>query len=215
MTGLPRRTAIFISGRGSNMRSLVAAGRRDGFPAHIALVLSNDAEAPGLAWAAREGLDTLPLPHRSFASREAFDAAIQAALDDRGIDLVCLAGFMRLLTPGFVDRWSGRMINVHPSLLPAFRGLDTHARAIDAGVTRHGCTVHYVVPEVDAGPIIAQAAVPVLAGDTPEALASRVLVEEHRIYPQALEGVASGRIRLVDGRVVIEAFPPRTGEGGA
>ena len=215
MTDLPRRTAVFVSGRGSNMRSLVAASRRDGFPARIALVLSNDAEAPGLAWAAREGLDTLPLPHRSFATREAFDAAIQAALDDRGIDLICLAGFMRLLTPGFVDRWSGRMINIHPSLLPSFRGLDTHARAIEAGVTLHGCTVHYVVPEVDAGPIIAQAAVPVLEGDTPEGLAARVLVEEHRIYPQALEGVASGRIRLVDGRVLAEAFPPRHGEGGA
>jgi phosphoribosylglycinamide formyltransferase-1 len=184
------------------MRSLVAASRRDGFPAEIALVLSNDAEAPGLAWAAQQGLATLALPHRGFASRAAFDAAIQAALDDRGIDLICLAGFMRLLTPEFVDRWSGRMINVHPSLLPAFRGLDTHTRAIAAGVTLHGCTVHYVVPEVDAGPIIAQAAVPVLEGDTPEGLAARVLAEEHRIYPQALEGVASGRIRLVDGRVV-------------
>ncbi len=197
------------------MRSLVAASRRDGFPATVALVLSNDAEAHGLAWAAQQDLATLALPHRGFASREAFDHAIQSALDARDIDLVCLAGFMRLLTPGFVERWSGRMINVHPSLLPSFRGLDTHARAIAAGVKLHGCTVHYVVPEVDAGPIIAQAAVPVLSDDTPKALAARVLVEEHRIYPEVLEGVASGRIGLVDGRVVRAPRLPRAREEGA
>ncbi len=195
------------------MQALVAATRRSDFPAEIALVLSNDPRAPGLDWAAQQDLATLALPHRGFPNRDAFDQAIQAALDARGIDLICLAGFMRLLTPGFVERWSGRMINVHPSLLPSFRGLDTHARAIAAGVKLHGCTVHYVVPEVDAGPIIAQAAVPVLDDDTPEALAARVLVEEHRIYPDALDGVASGRIRLSEGRVVGAVLLPQAGEG--
>lgn len=183
------------------MQALVAASRRPGFPAEIGLVVSNDPDAAGLAWADRQGLPVVAIPHRGFRTREAFDATIEDALARHGIELICLAGFMRLLTAGFVERWSGRMINVHPSLLPCFRGLDTHARAIAAGVLLHGCTVHYVVPDVDAGPIIAQAAVPVLGTDTPEVLAARVLVQEHLLYPAALGRVASGRTRLVGGRV--------------
>lgn len=199
--GSLRRTAVFISGRGSNMRALVEASREPDFPAEVALVLSNDPAAPGLIWAEAQGVPTLAIAHRDYPSRGAFEEAIGTALIEREIELICLAGFMRLLTSAFVDLWSGRMINIHPSLLPAFRGLDTHARALRAGVRLHGCTAHYVVPEVDAGPIIGQVAVPVLDGDTSDLLAGRVLAEEHRLYPAALRRVAGGQTRLENGRV--------------
>ncbi len=206
MTRPKARTAILVSGRGSNMRALATAATAADFPADIAVVLSNDPQAPGLRWAEAAGLGALAISHRGFPTREAFDAAVDHELRERRIDLLCLAGFMRLLSDWFVNRWAGRMINVHPSLLPSFRGLDTHARALAAGVKIHGCTVHYVVPEVDAGPIIAQAAVPVLDHDTPDTLAARVLIEEHRIYPRALELVASGKVRLVGSRVLGAGF---------
>lgn len=194
------RTAILISGRGSNMASLLDAERQPDFPAEIALVLSNRPDAAGIEKAARAGIETRIVDHRAFSGREAFEEAMDAVLRDAGIELVCLAGFMRVLTPGFVARWEGRMLNIHPSLLPLFKGTHTHRQALEAGVRVHGCTVHFVVPELDSGPIIAQACVPVEPGDTEADLAARVLVEEHRIYPQALADVASGRAVLRDGR---------------
>ena len=200
---LPRvKTAVLISGRGSNMRALVEAAQARDYPAEIALVFSNVPGAEGLCVAQSFGVPTAALSHRDFGTREAFERALDARLADRGIELICLGGFMRLLSPWFVDRWAGRMINVHPSLLPCFRGLETHARALDAGVRIHGCTVHYVVSELDAGPIVAQAAVPVLSDDTPKTLAARVLAQEHRLYPMALRLVASGSARLEGARVV-------------
>lgn len=213
MTSAKTRVAIFISGRGSNMQALAKAASRSDFPAEIALVFSNDPQAAGLRWAEEAGLEALAISHRGFSTRDAFDAAIDRELQARRVDLICLAGFLRLLSAWFVERWSGRMINVHPSLLPAFRGLDTHARALDAGVKLHGCTVHYVVPELDAGPIIAQAAVAVRPGDTPERLAARVLREEHALYPRVLECVASGRITLRAGRAEGEFLPAQVGDG--
>jgi phosphoribosylglycinamide formyltransferase-1 len=159
-----RRVAILISGRGSNMASLIEAARAPDFPAEIALVLSNRPDAGGLARATEAGIEALAIDHKAYPDRESFEAAMDAALRERAIDLVCLAGFMRVLTPGFVERWAGRMLNIHPSLLPLFRGTHTHQRALEAGVLVHGCTVHFVVPELDAGPIIAQAAVPVVPG---------------------------------------------------
>lgn len=196
------KTAILISGRGSNMRALVEAAQEPDFPAEIALVFSNVPDAAGLHIANAFGIPTSALSHRDFGTREAFERALDAKLGDHGVELVCLAGFMRLLSEWFVDHWAGRMINIHPSLLPSFRGLETHARALKAGVLIHGCTVHYVVADLDAGPIVAQAAVPVLAGDTPKTLAARVLSQEHRLYPMALRLVASGATRLEDTRVV-------------
>lgn len=197
-----RRTAILISGRGSNMAALLEAAAAADFPAEAVLVFSNRAEAGGLAAARAAGVETAALSHRDFPTREAFDRAVDAALTERGVEFVCLAGFMRVVSAWFCERWLGRMISIHPALLPSFKGLDTHARALEAGVKIHGASVHYVVPELDAGPIIAQAAVPVLEGDTPDSLAARVLAQEHVIYPRALRLVASGRARLVDGRVV-------------
>lgn len=185
-----KRVAILISGRGSNMQALVEAARAPDYPAEIALVISNRPEAAGLAWAKAEGIPTLALDHKLYENREHFEGQLQSVLDISKIDLVALAGFMRLMTPAFVERWSGRMINIHPSLLPAFKGLHTHAQAIAAGVRISGCTVHFVSGQMDAGPIIAQAAVPVLADDTPDALAARVLAVEHRLYPAALALVA-------------------------
>jgi len=195
---------VLISGRGSNMKALIEAARQPGYPAEIALVLSNRADAAGLAAAAAAGLATRVVPHRNFPDRAAFDAALDAALREAGVDLVCLAGFMRLLTPGFVADWRDRMINIHPSLLPAFPGLDTHARALAAGVRFTGCTVHYVRAEMDSGPIIAQAAVPVAPGDTPDTLAARVLAAEHRLYPLALRLVAAGQVRVEGEHAMIE-----------
>ncbi|WP_264047412.1 phosphoribosylglycinamide formyltransferase [Methylobacterium flocculans] len=196
------RVAILISGRGSNMASLVAAAQAPDYPAEIVLVAANRPDALGLATASGHGIATRALDHRAYPSREAFDAALQAELAVADIDLVCLAGFMRIFSAGFVEAWAGRMINIHPSLLPLFKGVHTHEQALAAGVRLHGCTVHYVVPELDAGPIIAQAAVPVRPGDDADALAARILVQEHRLYPQALALVASGQVRLEGARVV-------------
>ncbi len=189
-----KRVAILISGRGANMGALIAAAKKPGYPAEIALVLSNRPEAGGLRGAGAEGIATVVVDHTDFGKdREAFERAVQAHLETHGIDIVCLAGFMRLFTASFVSRWSGRMINIHPALLPSFKGLHTHERALAAGVKIHGATVHFVVPEVDSGPIIAQAAVPVLDDDTPDTLAARVLAAELRLYPLALGLVAGGK----------------------
>jgi phosphoribosylglycinamide formyltransferase-1 len=200
-----RRTAILISGRGSNMVALLDAARDPAYPAEIALVVSNRPDAAGLLRASDAGVPALCVDHKSFADRESFEAALDAALRERAIELVCLAGFMRVLTPWFIARWAGRLINIHPSLLPAFRGLHTHERALAEGVKLHGCSVHYVVPELDAGPIIAQAAVPVNAQDTPDLLGARVLAAEHLLYPLALRLLASGDASLQGGRAVVVA----------
>ena len=195
------RTAILISGRGSNMAALLAAARDPGFPAEIALVLANRADAGGLATAAAAGIPTAVVPSRDYGrDRAAHEAAVQAVLEAHGIGLVCLAGYMRLLTPWLVERWAGRMLNIHPSLLPAYPGLDTHARALAAGARLHGCTVHWVTEAMDAGPILAQAAVPVLPGDDEATLAARVLAQEHLLYPAALRLAAGGAV----------AHPPAT-----
>ena len=197
-----RRVAILISGRGSNMVSLIEAARAPDFPAEIALVLSNRPDAAGLEHAKAAGIATLAIDHKAFPDRESFDRALDAALASHDIAFICLAGFMRVLTDRFVERWSGKMINIHPSLLPLYRGTQTHRRALADGVLVHGCTVHFVVPELDAGPIIAQAAVPVVPGDTEESLAARVIVQEHILYPQALRTICDGTARLDNGRVV-------------
>jgi phosphoribosylglycinamide formyltransferase-1 len=197
-----RRTAIFISGRGSNMDALIDAARAPDFPAEIALVASNRPDAEGLARAKARGIATAAVDHKIYAGRDAFEASLQQILDIHRIDFICLAGFMRLLTPAFTQRWVGRMINIHPALLPSYKGLHTHERALADGVKIHGCTVHYVVPEMDSGPIIAQAAVPVLDDDTPETLGARVLEQEHIIYPRALALAASGQARIVGNRVM-------------
>lgn len=200
-----KRVAVLISGRGSNMAALIEAARGSQYPAEIALVLSNRPDAAGLAHARNEDLATAIVDHTAHGKdREAFERALAGVIDEHRIDLICLAGFMRILTPWFVNRFAGRLINIHPALLPAFKGLDTHARALAAGVTTHGATVHFVVPEMDSGPVIVQGSVPVRAGDTAEALAARVLAVEHRIYPFALRLVAQGRARLVDGRCEID-----------
>lgn len=199
-----RRVAVLISGRGSNMAALLAAAEDPAYPAEVALVLSNRAEAPGLALAAARGVPTAVVESRAFkGDRAGFEAAMAAEIARHGAEIIALAGFMRVLTEGFVARWEGRMINIHPSLLPAFPGLDTHARALAAGVRLHGCTVHLVSAGVDEGPILAQAAVPVLPGDTEASLAQRVLAEEHRLYPAALAWLAAGRVRLDGGRAVV------------
>jgi phosphoribosylglycinamide formyltransferase-1 len=187
------RVAILISGRGSNMRALVEAAAAPDYPAEIALVLSNRPAAPGLAWARERGLPTSLIDHTTNRTRETFDTAVNAALAAHSIDLVALTGFMRIMTPVLIDPWRDRMLSIHPSLLPAYRGLNTHARALADGVKIHGCTVHYVRHEVDTGPILAQAAVPVLPHDTEETLAARVLESEHKLYPATLARVAAGR----------------------
>jgi phosphoribosylglycinamide formyltransferase-1 len=203
MAALPKtRVAILISGRGSNMVSLIEAAKAPDYPAEIVLVLSNRPDAGGLAHARDEGIPARAVDHKAFPDRGQFDAALHAELEAAGIELVCLAGFMRIFTPGFVEAWAGRMLNIHPSLLPLFRGTHTHRQALDAGVRLHGCTVHYVVPELDAGPIVAQAAVPVRPGDDPDGLAARVIVQEHKLYPAALALVAGGRARLDGDRVL-------------
>lgn len=193
MAGTRARTAILISGRGSNMASLIAASREPDFPAEIVLVVSNRPEAAGLALAANAGMEAVAIDHRPFrGDRAAHEAAIDETLRRAGVEIVCLAGYMRLLTPFLVDTWQGRMLNIHPSLLPAFPGLHTHERALAAGVKLHGCTVHLVTQAMDEGPILAQAAVPVLTGDSAETLAARVLVQEHVIYPRALRAFSGG-----------------------
>ncbi len=198
--------AVLISGRGSNLESLARACADADSPARIVLVVSNNPEAPGLNIAARENLKTCILNHRHFASREAFEHALDSALTEAKADLICLAGFMRLLTSWFVENWRDRLINIHPSLLPAFKGLDTHRRAIEAGVRFTGATVHYVRAEMDTGPILAQAVVPVLPDDTPEHLAQRVLKAEHQLYPHALQLIAKGKTHIHHGTVKIKGI---------
>jgi phosphoribosylglycinamide formyltransferase-1 len=195
---MKKRVAILISGRGSNMRALAEAARAPDYPAEVVLVVSNRPQAAGLAWARAHGLSVRVVDHAAYGSREEFEAHLDEALAAAHVDFVCLAGFLRLLTPGMADKWRDRMLNIHPSLLPSFRGLHTHERALAAGVKIAGCTVHLVRPDVDTGPILAQAAVPVLETDTPETLAARVLAAEHVIYPQALAAFASG-LATVDG----------------
>jgi phosphoribosylglycinamide formyltransferase 1 len=203
---LRKRAAVLVSGRGANMTALIAAAKRADYPAEIALVLSNRPDAAALGRARDSGIPTAVVDHTLYGKdREAFERAVEAVLENHRIELVCLAGFMRLFTPWLVTRWTGRMLNIHPALLPAFRGLHTHERALEAGVKIHGATVHFVVPEVDSGPIVAQAAVPVLARDTPETLAERVLAVELRLYPLALALVASGKVSIAGDRVREEA----------
>lgn len=203
-----KRVAVLISGRGSNMAALIDAAKDKSYPAEIVLVLSNRPDAGGLDTARANGIATEVVDHTTFGKdRAAFEAALQAALMKHRIEIVCLAGFMRLLTAGFVDQWPARMINIHPALLPAFKGLDTHQRALDAGAKVHGATVHFVVPEMDAGPIIVQGAVAVRPDDTEQSLGARVLAAEHRIYPLALKQLAEGRITVVNGRCLIDGVP--------
>jgi phosphoribosylglycinamide formyltransferase 1 len=197
MTGPKKRVAVLISGRGSNMTALIEAAQAKDYPAEIVLVVSNRPDAAGLARAREAAIATAVIDHQPFGKdREAFERALDDELRQHRIDIVCLAGFMRLLTAWFIGRWRGRILNIHPALLPEFKGLDTHRRALEAGVKRHGATVHFVVEETDAGPIISQQSVPVLQGDTEATLAARVLEIEHRIYPEALRLVAEGRARF-------------------
>lgn len=198
------KAAVLISGRGSNLQALIDDCARPDAPAEIVLVLSNVPGAAGLVRARKAAIATRIVDHKAFPSREAFEDAVQRCLDEASAQVICLAGFMRLLTAAFVERWRDRMINIHPSLLPSYRGLDTHERAIADGVRFAGCTVHFVRAEMDAGPIIVQAAVPVRADDDADALAARVLEAEHRCYPLALRLLAEGRLRVEDGRVRID-----------
>ena len=204
-----KRVGVLISGRGSNMAALIEAAKASDYPAEIALVLSNRPEAGGLVTARREGIATAVVDHTAFEKdRTAFERVMQAELDKHRIELVCLAGFMRLLTPTFVEHWQNRMLNIHPALLPAFKGLDTHARALAVGVKVHGATVHFVVPDMDSGPIIAQGAVAVRDDDTEESLAARVINIEHRLYPMALRLVAEGEVRIENGRCFVARATP-------
>jgi phosphoribosylglycinamide formyltransferase-1 len=197
---MKRRTAILISGRGSNMAALIQAAAADDYPAEISLVISNRADAGGLEKARASGIATAVVESKAFGKdRAAFETALQAMLDQHGIELICLGGFMRLFTADFAQRWYGRMLNIHPSLLPSFPGLDPHGQALRAGVKISGATVHFVIPETDAGPILMQGAVGVSDHDTPQTLAERVLEVEHRIYPEALRWLATGAVRLEDG----------------
>ena len=198
-----KRAVILISGRGSNMQAMVEAG----LP--VAAVISNRADAAGLAYAAGRGIATAVVPHRDYATREAFDAALALAIDGFSPALVVLAGFMRILTEGFVLRYRERMLNIHPSLLPAFPGLNTHARALAAGVKLHGCSVHFVTPQLDHGPVVIQAAVPVLPDDDETKLAARVLVEEHRVYPQAARWFLDGKLVIENGVVRVKGNHPQ------
>ena len=198
------KTAILLSGRGSNMQALVDAAKDPTYPAEIVRVISNVPGAGGLERAARSGIATTAIDHRDFDGRASFEDALHAVLTADGVELVCLAGFMRLLTEGFVERWFDRMLNIHPSLLPAYKGLHTHERVLSEGVRFTGCTVHFVRPAMDAGPIIVQAAVPVLPDDDADTLAARVLTAEHRCYPHALRLVAEGRTTIVDETVIID-----------
>ena len=195
---MKRRVAILISGRGSNMTALVNAAKSANYPAEIALVISNQPNATGLEFAQKAGLSTSVVSHADYEDRGAFENALNEELKTQDIDYICLAGFMRLLTAEFVNRWKDRILNIHPSLLPAFKGLDTHERALESGVRFSGCTVHFVRAEMDDGPIINQAVVPILSDDTPETLAARILAQEHQLYPEALRLVASGQARVTD-----------------
>jgi phosphoribosylglycinamide formyltransferase 1 len=202
------KVAILISGRGSNMAALIEAAKAADYPAEIALVVSNVADAPGLAIARTEGVPTAVVAHRGQPDRETFDRAVSVELERHGVELVALAGFMRIFSPWFPTRWADRLINIHPSLLPCFKGLHVQQQALHAGVRLSGCTVHFVIPDLDAGPIIAQAAVPVLAGDTEETLSARILRQEHRLYPMVVRWIAEGRISLAGGRVAVKGAAP-------
>ncbi|MGE5505993.1 MAG: phosphoribosylglycinamide formyltransferase [Actinomycetota bacterium] len=200
-----KKVGVLVSGRGSNLQALLDACADPRFPAEIALVISNVPGVYALERAEKAGVPTVVIPHKGFASREAFDAAMDAELRKAGCDIVCLAGFMRLLSTPFVEGWAGRMINIHPALLPSFKGLHTHQRALDAGVKLHGCTVHLVTPDLDDGPILVQAAVPVLPDDTADGLAARVLEQEHKAYPLALKLLAEGRVTVDGNRARVAA----------
>jgi len=203
-----KRVGILISGRGSNMAALIRAAQAKDYPAEIVLVASNRPDAGGLQTARAAGITAVTVDHTAYGSdRTAFEHALQAVLDEHRVELVCLAGFMRLLTAEFTTRWQGRMLNIHPALLPAFKGLDTHRRALEAGIRIHGATVHFVVPEMDSGPIIAQGAVAVHDDDNEATLAARVLKVEHQIYPLALRWVAEGRVVIKNGRCFIDGVP--------
>ncbi|MBS1170270.1 MAG: purN [Burkholderiaceae bacterium] len=196
-----KNIVILISGRGSNMEAIVRAAQVGKWPARVAAIISNRADAAGLAFASANGIATAVVPSKDYPSRDAFDVALQAEIDRYAPDLVVLAGFMRILTESFVRHYEGRMLNIHPSLLPSFKGLHTHQQALDAGVKLHGATVHFVTAELDHGPIVAQAAVPVEEGDTEDTLAARVLAQEHLIYPQAVRDFIEGRLTISQGRV--------------
>ena len=202
------KVGILISGRGSNMAALIRAAQAADYPAEVACVISNRADAPGLKIAADADIATAVVSHRGHADRETFDRALSAELERHGVELVVLAGFMRIFSPWFPVRWADRVINVHPSLLPCFKGLHVQQQALDAGVRLSGCTVHFVIPDLDAGPIIAQAAVPVLAGDTEETLSARILRQEHRLYPLVVRWFAEGRVAVAEGRVAVRDIPP-------
>jgi phosphoribosylglycinamide formyltransferase-1 len=202
------KVGVLISGRGSNMAALLEAARSPDYPAEIACVVSNKADAGGLKTAADAGIPTAVIPHRGYPDRESFDRDVSAALEKHGVQLVVLAGFMRILSPWFPQRWAGRLINIHPSLLPSFRGLHVQRQALDAGARISGCTVHFVIPDLDAGPIIAQAAVPVLAGDSEETLTARILRQEHRLYPLVVRWFGEGRIEENGGKVTVKGLPP-------
>ena len=201
------KVGVLISGRGSNMAALVRAAEAPDYPAEIACVVSNKAEAPGLQIAAGKGIPTSVVSHRSHPDRETFDRAVSAELEKHGIGLVVMAGFMRILSPWFPARWANRLINIHPSLLPAFRGMHVQQQAIDSGVRMSGCTAHFVIPDLDSGPIIAQAAVPVLDGDTAETLSARILRQEHRLYPEVVRWFAEGRITVDGSRATVAGVP--------
>ena len=198
------KVGVLISGRGSNLAALIEAAKAPDYPAEIVCVVSNVATAAGLKIARDAGVPTAAISHRDFADRESFDRAVSVELEKHRVELVALAGFMRIQSPWFPMQWAGRIINIHPSLLPAFPGLHVQQQAIDAGVRVSGCTVHFVTPELDAGPIIAQAAVPVLAGDDADKLAARILRQEHRLYPEVVRWFAEGRICLIDGQVSVK-----------
>ena len=202
------KVGVLISGRGSNLQALIDSCARPDYPAEIALVVSNVADAPGLAIAQREGVPTAVVSHRGQPDRETFDRVVSAELERHGVKLVVLAGFLRIFSPWFPTRWAGRLINIHPSLLPCFKGLHVQQQALDAGVRLSGCTVHFVIPDLDAGPIIAQAAVPVLADDTQDTLAARILRQEHRLYPLVVRWFAEGRVSLAEGRVAVTGATP-------
>lgn len=198
------KIAVLISGRGSNMQALIEAAKAPDYPAEIVLVLSNNPDAAGLAIAEEAGIETEVVDHRDFEKRDDFEDALDQLLRMYGARFVCLAGFMRILTASFTERWRDLLINIHPSLLPSFKGLHTHERALEAGVRVHGCTVHYVRPEMDAGPIIGQAAVPVLHGDTPDTLGARVLAAEHQLFPQCVALACTGKARVAGERVRLQ-----------
>jgi phosphoribosylglycinamide formyltransferase-1 len=202
------KVGVLISGRGSNMAALIKAAEASDYPAEIACVVSNVAAAAGVETARRAGIPTTVIPHKNYPDRESFDRAVSAELEKRDVGLVALAGFLRIFSPWFPMHWADRVINIHPSLLPSFKGLHVQQQAIDAGARISGCTVHMVVPDLDSGPIVAQAAVPVLAADTADALAARILRQEHRLYPQVVRWFGEGRVRVTGNRVEITGQPP-------